>query len=316
VKPLPLVSAGLVAGALLGCKGEQAVVPSKTSGTLPSFGHVFVVLEENTNYAKVIGNPDMPYLNGLAQQYGLATQYYANTHPSIGNYFMLTTGQIVTNDDGHAGTVTADNIVRELIAAGKTWKSYAESLPSVGYVGPSQGEYARKHNPLSFFSDVVNDSVQRQNLVPFSAFTTDLANQTLPDYAFIVPNVCDDAHDCSLSTADTWLRRNIDPLVQSALFQRDGLLIITFDESGSDDTGGGGRVAWVVVSPRARRGYQSTATYQHENTLRLTAQALGLEAAAAVLNTVMLQLFAYHVAVKLGQDVDQPRNLAKSVTVE
>jgi hypothetical protein len=276
VKPLPLVSAGLVAGALLGCKGEQAVVPSKTSGTLPSFGHVFVVLEENTNYAKVIGNPDMPYLNGLAQQYGLATQYYANTHPSIGNYFMLTTGQIVTNDDGHAGTVTADNIVRELIAAGKTWKSYAESLPSVGYVGPSQGEYARKHNPLSFFSDVVNDSVQRQNLVPFSAFTTDLANQTLPDYAFIVPNVCDDAHDCSLSTADTWLRRNIDPLVQSALFQRDGLLIITFDESGSDDTGGGGRVAWVVVSPRARRGYQSTATYQHENTLRLTAQALGL----------------------------------------
>jgi glucosamine--fructose-6-phosphate aminotransferase (isomerizing) len=40
------------------------------------------------------------------------------------------------------------------------------------------------------------------------------------------------------------------------------------------------------------------------------------EASAAILNTVMLQLFAYHVAVELGQDVDQPRNLAKSVTVE
>ncbi len=40
------------------------------------------------------------------------------------------------------------------------------------------------------------------------------------------------------------------------------------------------------------------------------------EASAAILNTVMLQLFAYHVAVTLGQDVDQPRNLAKSVTVE
>jgi glucosamine--fructose-6-phosphate aminotransferase (isomerizing) len=40
------------------------------------------------------------------------------------------------------------------------------------------------------------------------------------------------------------------------------------------------------------------------------------EAASVILNTVMLQLFAYHVAVKLGQDVDQPRNLAKSVTVE
>jgi glutamine---fructose-6-phosphate transaminase (isomerizing) len=40
------------------------------------------------------------------------------------------------------------------------------------------------------------------------------------------------------------------------------------------------------------------------------------EVSAVVLNTVVLQLFAYHVAVNLGQDVDQPRNLAKSVTVE
>jgi glucosamine--fructose-6-phosphate aminotransferase (isomerizing) len=40
------------------------------------------------------------------------------------------------------------------------------------------------------------------------------------------------------------------------------------------------------------------------------------EAASAILNTVALQLFAYHVATELGRDVDQPRNLAKSVTVE
>jgi glucosamine--fructose-6-phosphate aminotransferase (isomerizing) len=40
------------------------------------------------------------------------------------------------------------------------------------------------------------------------------------------------------------------------------------------------------------------------------------EATGALLNTVALQLFAYHVAVALGTDVDQPRNLAKSVTVE
>jgi len=35
-----------------------------------------------------------------------------------------------------------------------------------------------------------------------------------------------------------------------------------------------------------------------------------------ILEVVPLQLFAYHVAVRLGCDVDQPRNLAKSVTVE
>jgi phospholipase C len=143
-------------------------------------------------------------------------------------------------------------------------------------VGGNQGLYARRHNPLSYFSDVVNDSTQRRNLVPFREFAGDLANGTLPDYAFIVPNLCNDAHNCGLDIADAWLRTNIDPLIRSADFERDGLLILVFDESASDATGGGGRIAWVVVSPKAKRGYRSTATYQHESTLRLTAEALGL----------------------------------------
>jgi glucosamine--fructose-6-phosphate aminotransferase (isomerizing) len=37
---------------------------------------------------------------------------------------------------------------------------------------------------------------------------------------------------------------------------------------------------------------------------------------APVLTSIPLQLFAYHVAVRRGCDVDQPRNLAKTVTVE
>jgi glutamine---fructose-6-phosphate transaminase (isomerizing) len=37
---------------------------------------------------------------------------------------------------------------------------------------------------------------------------------------------------------------------------------------------------------------------------------------APIVYTVPLQLLAYHVAVLKGTDVDQPRNLAKSVTVE
>src|SRR6266700_4357754 len=117
----------------------------------------------------------MPYLNRLADRYGLATQYYANTHPSIGNYFMLTVGDTVTNDDDFSGTVTRDNIVRRLVAAGKTWKSYAEDLPSVGYTGGDAGNYARKHNVIALLSDVVNDTAQRKNLVPFTQFATDLA---------------------------------------------------------------------------------------------------------------------------------------------
>jgi phosphatidylinositol-3-phosphatase len=235
------------------------------------------VVEENTNYASVIGNSSMPYLNGLAQQYGLATQYYADTHPSIGNYFMLTVGDTISNNDSYSRPlVTEDNVVRELLRAGKTWKSYAESIPNAGYTGPDVGLYARRHNTLALVADVVNDSMQAKNLVPFSQFNTDLSQNTLPNYAFIVPNVCNDAHDCSLSTADSWLKTHIDPLIKSAQFQQDGLLIITFDESASDNTHRGGRVTWVTVAARAKRGYQSTTLYQHESTLRLSLKALGV----------------------------------------
>ncbi|MDB2322197.1 glutamine--fructose-6-phosphate transaminase (isomerizing) [Flavobacteriaceae bacterium] len=41
-----------------------------------------------------------------------------------------------------------------------------------------------------------------------------------------------------------------------------------------------------------------------------------IESLTPLLTTIPLQLLSYHIAVKLGKDVDQPRNLAKSVTVE
>jgi hypothetical protein len=264
-------------GAVAACEqSTPASTPPPPSGTLPRFGHEVIVVEENHDYAQALDSTQMPYLHRLVAQGGLATQYYADTHPSVGNYFMLTTGQIITNSDGYSQTVSEDNIVRHLLAAGLTWKAYAEDLPSVGFTGQTAGQYARKHNPLSFFSDVVDDSAQRQRLVPFSQFATDLAGDSLPNFAFVVPNLCNDAHDCSLPTADAWLQTNIAPLLASSSFQQDGLLIIVFDEAHSDDTHGGGRVAWVAVSPKAKPGYASSALYQHESTLRLMAEGLGL----------------------------------------
>ena len=262
---------------IVACKGTESVAPiSGGGGPVPLMGHVIVVVEENTDYSSVIGSSSMPYLNGLAQQYALATQYYAVTHPSIGNYFMMTVGKIITNDDSYSTVVSDDNIVRHLLAAGKTWKSYAEDLPSVGYTGGDVGNYARKHNVIALLSDVVNSATQRNNLVPFSQFAADLAGGNLPAYSFVVPNLCNDAHDCSFSTADQWLQTNIDPLVKNAAFQRDGLLVIVFDEAGSDNTDGGGHVPCVIVSPKAKRGYQGTGVYQHQSLLRLTGEALGL----------------------------------------
>lgn len=244
-------------------------------GTLPHFGHAVIVVEENHDFLQA-DSTHMPYLRSLMSQYGYATQYYANTHPSIGNYFVLTAGQVITNSDSYSATITEDNIVRHLVAAGKTWKSYAEDLPSVGYTGQKSGGYARKHNPLSFFSDVVNDSAQLKRLVPFTQFAADLAGDTLPNYAFVVPNLCNDAHDCSLETADAWLHTNIAPLLATPSFQADGLLVIVFDEADSDNTHGGGRIVWTAISPKAKRGFTSATLYQHENTLRLMAEGLGL----------------------------------------
>ena len=267
-------------------QGAGGTVTASTSVTVttttgvPVFGHVFLLMEENHSYSSVIGpssSSSMPYLNSLAAQYGLATHYFANTHPSLGNYFELTTGQIITNDDSFSGTVSADNVVRHLLTAGKSWKSYAENLPAVGYTGGDVYPYVKHHNPFTYFTDVVNSQNQLSNLVPFTEFAADLRNNQLPQYSFIIPNLQDDGHDGTLGQADNWLKANIAPLIASPSFQRDGLLIILFDESYSNDTQyGGGQVAALVISPLAKKGYKSTTLYQHQSVCRLLMQGLGL----------------------------------------
>lgn len=265
--------------ALAGCAANVAMTPPPPAPSV-RFGHVFVVVEENANYSDVIANPAMPYLNGLANQYGLATNYFANAHPSIPNYFELATGQVLTLIDASTPRtfpVSTDNVVRELLAAGKTWKSYAEDLPSIGYTGDDTGLYAVRHNPLAYLTDVQNNTQQVRNLVPFGQLAADLNTANLPEYSFIVPNLCNDAHNCPLGTADTWLKTNIDPLIKSQQFQKDGLLIIVFDEANTLDlTAGGGHVFAVIVSPLAKRNYKSIAFYQHQSVLRLTLEGLGV----------------------------------------
>src|SRR5438045_319099 len=167
-----------------------------------------------------------------------------------------------------------DNIAHELELAGKTWKDYPEKT----------GTYYVRHDPLQYMTNIT-----KANLTSFSQFKTDLANHALPNFSWITPNGCNDAHDCGLSTADSWLQTNIDPLVQSTYFQPggDGLLIIVFDEnsgSGGTMTTGttdGGQVECVIVSPFiVSAGFKSTTRHYHESVLRLMEQGLGLTAFA------------------------------------
>ncbi|MGO8794638.1 MAG: alkaline phosphatase family protein [Candidatus Sulfotelmatobacter sp.] len=264
---------------------------ASTALSIPQFQHVFVIVEENHSYSDVMGNASMPYLNSLASANASATQYYADAHPSLPNYFMLTVGAgtPITGSagDSYDGVVTQDNVVRALTAAGKTWKCYAESIPSIGYLGNDVPPYLQHHNPFVYLSDVQGDAAQANNIVPFTQLATDIRNNTLPDYGFIVPNIYDDAHNCPvgmstctndqmLAPADNWLSTNIAPLLASAGF-KNSLLIITFDESeDSDSEHGGGHVPAILISPSVKAGYQSTTFYQHESTLRVMMKGLGV----------------------------------------
>lgn len=257
------------------------------SAQVSQFKHVVVVVEENHSYSHVIGNPVMPYLNSLAQNYALAADYYADAHPSIGNYFMLTTGKLVTSNDAYAGVLTGNNIVQQLITAGKTWKVYAESLPSTGYIGGDRFPYVKHHNPFAYMADVRNSSSQRLKIVSTTRLSTDLSNNTLPNYAFIVPNILHDAHNCpyggtcsdnqKLAVADSWLRSHIAPIISNSSFRASGVLVILFDESVSSDTAhGGGHVAAVVVSSQVKGGYKSTVFHNEQSVLKLACSALKL----------------------------------------
>jgi phosphatidylinositol-3-phosphatase len=275
----------LLTGIQFGCGGGASDPPG--THKVPVVPHVFVLVEENHSYNSIIGNPAMPFTNSLAQQYSLATQYYANRHNSLPNYFMLTVGDLITTDDSFTGKVTADNVARAVSRAGKTWKIYADSLPSVGYLGPTAVPYGKDHNPFTYFSDVLNSSSQAANVVPFTQLATDMQNGTLPDYAMIVPDFANDGHDCpneaancsdtdKLAHIDFWIQAKVGPLINSSAFGN-SVLIYTWDESSIDDSAnGGGHIPTILIGSSVRHGFQSTTLYQHQSTLRLTMELLGI----------------------------------------
>jgi len=290
------VTVSNVAGNVTSNPATLTVTTGTGGGTMPQFGHVFIVEGENTSFSSTYTSSNMPYLTSLANQYGVSLHYWADTHPSIGNDLNLASGVISTNNDSATPSslpLAIDNIAHEVEQAGKTWKDYAESDPNIsGCGGLKSGAYFVRHDPLKYFTNI-----NTANFVCFSQFATDLANNTLPNFSWLAPNGCDDAHDCSVGTFDTWLKTEIGPLLASSYFQPggDGLLIITFDE---DDKGGtpscttttvgqgcGGQVETVVVSARSKLAYQSTAgdpanfnsTYDEASILRTIADALGLK---------------------------------------
>ena len=260
-------------------------------GQVPRSNHVYIVAEENHSDEHLVGSPYMPYLNSLLAKGGTATQFYANMHGSLENYLIVTSGQYLTTNNDTLATFNVDNIERHLLTNGKTFKSYAQTLPYAGYTGLYSGAYMKRHAPLPYYTDMASSSLILHH-VSTTELAKDITNHTLPNFAFITPDGNNDMHNCPnglnacLQTADNWLKANIAPLLATAPFQPggDGVLIIWSDEAdlSTDNrcsatvlTGCGGHILVAMVGPQIKAGYKSVTTYHHQSVLRTMLEALG-----------------------------------------
>jgi len=261
---------------------------------VPRSNHVYIVAEENRSYERIVGSASMPYLNSLLAKGAVATQFYSNEHGSLENYLIVTSGQYLTHNNDTLAVFNVDNIERHLLTNGKTFKSYAQTLPFAGYTGLYSGAYMKRHAPLPYFTEMGNSSLIK-NHVSTTELAKDIANGTLPNFAFITPDGNNDMHNCGADlgacfwTADQFLKNTIGPLLATAPFQPggDGLLIIWADEAdlGSDNrcsatvlTGCGGHILVAMIGPQVKAGYKSVTTYHHQSVLRTMLEALGTTA--------------------------------------
>ena len=205
---------------------------------VPQSRHIWIVTEENHSYEDVIGNSSMPYFNSLSAKYSLATQYYSEQHNSISALMWLVAGQPITSNNSTTTCYNVDNVVRHLLNNGLSWRSYQEDLPYPGFAGISNLNYVRRHNPIIDFTDSCS-STQATNSVPFPQLASDIANHSTPNYAYISPNLLNDAHDGPLSAADYWLSQHIPAILRLPEFQPggDGILFIVWDEADLSSNG-------------------------------------------------------------------------------
>jgi hypothetical protein len=237
------------------------------SVSVPDFTHVVLVVFENHEASSIAGNPAAPTFNALARRYATLTNYDAVAHPSLPNYLALVSGstQGISSDCWNC-IVPARNLADTLAAAGKTWKTYAEDLPYPGFTGGSAGRYAKKHDPFLYFRDVAGSRARRNRVVPYTQLARDLVAHRLPDFSLVIPNLCDDMHDCSVATGDAWLKAHVVPLLRSPQL-RGGVVFVVFDE-GTSDTGGDGRVEALALGPTVRRGARFERATNHYGLLR------------------------------------------------
>jgi acid phosphatase len=233
--------------------------------TLPIPDHIVIVIEENKSFTQIIGNPAAPYINELSKRGTLFTDSYGVTHPSQPNYLALFSGSTHSIvDDACPLALSGMNLASELIKKGRSFISYAETMPQAGFEGCNFGAYARKHNPVTNWKELISLSQ------PFNLFPQDFSR--LPTVTFIIPDLLNDMHDGTIARGDAWLFKNIESYAQWTM-THNSLLIITWDEDYGSKIN---RIPTLFVGPMVKPG-SSIQRINHYNILRTIEEMMELD---------------------------------------
>jgi phosphatidylinositol-3-phosphatase len=253
--------------------GTPSSHPSTKAPTAPLAKHVVWIWMENHSYSEALSGS---YTHSLATTYGYATNYHALGHPSLPNYIGATAGYVAVSSDCSPDSCpqSEDNLFRQADAAGIGWKAYAEGTTTDCDRG-SHGEYAARHVPAVYYTDL-SDCDQRavpMGTTSSGALRSDLDRGSLPGMSFLTPDLCDDTHDCGVSTGDQWLQQWVPVILDSPQYRAGAVdLFITWDEN---DGSSGNQVLTVVVSPKTSHVASGTA-FNHLSLLRTAEELLGL----------------------------------------
>jgi hypothetical protein len=246
------------------------------TATTQALKTVFLILMENHNWSTIKGNAEAPYINNTLLVIGSHAEQYYNppaNHPSLPNYLWLEAGTNfgILNDDlpsiNHQSTTM--HLVTLLESSGLSWRSYDEDIDGATCPLTDVSLYVAHHDPFVYFDDVTNSNSPTSascisHVRPFTQLASDVQSNALASYNFITPNLCDDMHNCSVTSGDTWLATNLPTIMNSSAYKNGGVIFITWDEAAQGD----GPIGLIVISPFAKPGYANSTHYTHGSTLR------------------------------------------------